>query len=92
MDDRMKKIADAIYRACAETNFKVRFGRDHASFDAFFFRMNNESYEVYFSANFGWKEYSLNHEETVERNIEETEAMRLINEGFKEYGVVVSEV
>lgn len=87
-----EKIAEALYKACAETNFKVRFGRDHTSFDVFFFKKNNESYEVAFNANFGWKEYSLNHEETVERNVSESEAMYLINEGFKEYGVVVSEV
>lgn len=92
MDDRMQKIADALYKACAETGFKVRYARDQRDFTVDFFRTNNESSWITFSAWFGWREYHFQQEESVGRDITIDEAMHLINEGFKEYGVVVSEV
>lgn len=87
MDDRMQKIADALYKACAETNFKARYSRDHRDFTVDFFRTNHKSNWITFSAWFGWREYHFQQEESVGRDITEDEALVLLKEGFAEFGV-----
>lgn len=80
------KLMDALYKACAETKFRVGFQRDSYRVSVEFLRDNNKSTWIAFHTLHGWSEDYYNHEEIVRRGISGTEALKLLREGFKEFG------